>query len=704
MTPSRFKKLLKEHTGLLLLFPLGLALLVFVFSSGMRRQYTSKTVVYTGLVSGYTLETAEGSRVDYLAINNAFDNLINTVRSRVTVEEVGVRLLAQHLLMEKANPKVASEETLNELHAAIPAATRAKLTDKKSFPKTVQNIYQAYNKGEKPVVELLTSKDGYYSELGISSRLKAERVGTSDMVEISYTAYDPAVAQYTLKILTSIFLGRYRKIKAEETGSVVAYFEEELKKALQRLRAGEDRLKDFSTKNKIINYYEQTKYISAQQRDIDLEIQQEYSDLAASQAAFKKLDDKLSIRKEITLKSAQINKDRDKISELSSKLTTLEINPGADMQKLSDLRREISMLEDKLKQDISSLYDSNNSKEGIPSKALFEDWVDALVAVDKGKARIKVMDEIKRGYQKFYEQFAPLGSGLNRLEREVSVAEREYLEILHSLNMSKLRERNLEFSSKLRIMDSPVFPLKSNPSKRIILVIGSLLAGFILCGSYIVTKEYFDVTIRDPERAEKLIGLPFAGALPVADERHASVRHTQIERKLLNHCIGKLKMLSHAHTGEKPFIIVLFSIQDDEGKTYFGSRLADKLNRTGSATLLCEPANKLKQAEGTALQYKVPANFSSVTSIHELTSRSLSNYDYVLVEIPSVINHALPVELIRQANLSLLLVSADRAWEEADAYSLSRYREIAAHPVQMLLNRVKISYLEGIIGKIRRHK
>jgi uncharacterized protein involved in exopolysaccharide biosynthesis len=704
MTPSRVKKLLKEHKWLLLLFPFALALLVFAFTSGMRKQYTSKTVVYTGLVSGYTLETAEGSRVDYLAINNAFDNLINTVRSRLTIEEVGVRLLAQHLLMNQSNPKIASEETLSELYAAIPTHTRAKLIDEKSFPKTVQNIYQAYNKGEKPIVDILTSKDGYYSELGISSRLKAERVGTSDMVEISYTAYDPAVAQYTLKILTSIFLGRYRKIKAEETGSVVAYFEEELKKALERLRAGEDRLKDFSTENKIINYYEQTKYISAQQRDIDLEIQQEYSNLAAAEAAFKKLDDKLSIRKEITLKSAQINKDRDKISELSSKLTTFEINPEADMQALSDLRREIGMLEEKLKQDISSLYDSNNSKEGIPSKALFEDWVDALVAVDKGKARIKVMDEVKRGYQKFYEQFAPLGSGLNRLEREVGVAEREYLEILHSLNMSKLRERNLEFSSKLRIIDSPVFPLKANPSKRLLLILGSLMAGLFLCMGYILTKEYFDATIRDPERAEKLIGLPFAGALPVADTTNASARYTQTERKLLNHCIGKIKTLSHSYSGEKPFVIVLFSILDEEGKTYFGSRLAEKLNRSGSSTLLCEPANNLNQSDHTTLPYKVPANFSSITSLQTLTNRSLSTYDYVILEIPSIINHALPVELIRQANLSLLLVSANRVWEEADAYSLSRYKEVATHPIQLLLNKVKISYLEGIIGKIRRHK
>lgn len=702
MTFTRLKRLLNEHKRMLLFFPLLLALLVFVFTGHMRRQYTSKTVIYTGLVSGYTLETGEGAKVDYLAINNSFDNLINTVRSRITIEEVGVRLLAQHLMMKKANSKIASRETLDELDAQIPAELKKRLVDEKSFPKTVQNIYLAFNKEEKAIVDLLNSKEGYYSELGISSRLKVERIGTSDMVEISYTAYDPAVAQYTLKILTSIFLGRYRKIKAEETGSVVAYFEEQLKKALERLRGGEDRLKDFSTKNQIINYYEQTKYIAAQQRDIELEIQDEQSNLAAASAALRKLDEKLSIRKDITLKSAQINQDRDSISDLSSKLAILEVNTNADLDKIEALKRHIGLLEGKLKQDISSLYDSHNSTEGVPSKALFEEWVDALVAVDKGKARLKVMDEVRRDYQRFYNQFAPLGSGLNRLEREVSVAEREYLEILHSLNMSKLRERNLEFSSKLRIMDSPIFPLKANPSKRLILVIGSLLAGLFLCMGYIAGKEYLDTTIRDPERAENLTGLSFAGALPLAGRSNKPAHYAQMEYKLLNQCLSKLKLRPHNQAAGTPFVIILFSIREEEGKTYFGNRLADRLNRTGNPTLLCEPFNKKKQIDKSAFQYKLPANFSSVTSLQQLTSRTLDSYNYVILEIPSVLNYPMPIELIQKADLSLLLVTAERTWEEADNYALASFREVARQPVLLVLNKMKTDYLESIIGKISR--
>jgi polysaccharide biosynthesis transport protein len=691
--------LISRNKWLLAGFPLTLAVVVFVFTMHMKREYTSSTLIYTGLVSGYTLETGENSRMDYLAVNNAFDNLINTARARATVEEVGVRILAQHLLMTGENAKYANQETLNALNRVIPSELKTRLVAE-DVEQTVQNIYAEYDQEEKPVVDLLTDKNGIYSEIGISSRLKASRMGTSDMIELKYTAQDPGVALQTLKILTDIFLGRYRKIKVEETGSVVAYFEEQLKKALEKLRGGEERLKTFATENRIINYYEQTKYISAQQRDIELEIHEEKSSLAAAQAAFQELDEKLAIRKDIALKSSQINQLRDSLSHVSSRLTMLQVDEAADPAKLANLRRQATLMEDKLKQDIALLYNANNTKEGIPSKALFEEWINSLISIDKSKARLKVMEQVRKDYQRFYDKFAPLGSGLNRLEREVGVAEREYLEILHSLNMSKLRERNLEFSSKLRIIDPPVFPLKPEPSKRLLLVVASFLVGLMLCSGYVVAKEYFDTTVRNPERASRLTGLSFAGALPLYHKRYRRVNYAQLEKKLLNFCAGKINFNLPAGPVQAPRFIVLFSIRNDEGKTYLGHRLADRLNRSGSPTLLCEPLNRLKPFHESTLPYKLPANFSSVTSLQELTNRTLNSYHYVILEIPSIINHPLPVELIQKADLSLLLLEAGRKWEEADAFSLARYKEIARNPVMLLLNKVEPDQLAGVVGKV----
>ena len=45
---------------------------------------------------------------------------------------------------------------------------------------------------------------------------------------------------------------------------------------------------------------------------------------------------------------------------------------------------------------------------------------------------------------------APLGATLKRIEREINVAEKEYLSLLHSLNLSKLRQQNIELSSNIK--------------------------------------------------------------------------------------------------------------------------------------------------------------------------------------------------------------------------------------------------------------
>lgn len=39
---------------------------------------------------------------------SSFDNLLNIINSRETQEEVAIRLLAQHLLLGKADPKYIS--------------------------------------------------------------------------------------------------------------------------------------------------------------------------------------------------------------------------------------------------------------------------------------------------------------------------------------------------------------------------------------------------------------------------------------------------------------------------------------------------------------------------------------------------------------------------------------------------------------------
>jgi uncharacterized protein involved in exopolysaccharide biosynthesis len=89
------------------------------------------------------------------------------------------------------------------------------------------------------------------------------------------------------------------------------------------------------------------------------------------------------------------------------------------------------------------------------------------------------LKDIKHEYDLKYDRFAPLGSTVSRYEREIGVIEKEYLSILGSLNLSKIREQNLMMSINLRVIDPPIYPTKAEPSKRSTLIVAAFMAGLI---------------------------------------------------------------------------------------------------------------------------------------------------------------------------------------------------------------------------------
>jgi hypothetical protein len=74
-------------------------------------------------------------------------------------------------------------------------------------------------------------------------------------------------------------------------------------------------------------------------------------------------------------------------------------------------------------------------------------------------------------FQKQYAIYAPAGANIKRIEREINVSEQEFLELLHGLNMAKLKMQDAELSASIKAVDPPFFPLSPNPTKRSLLVL-----------------------------------------------------------------------------------------------------------------------------------------------------------------------------------------------------------------------------------------
>ncbi|MFK5856101.1 MAG: LysM peptidoglycan-binding domain-containing protein, partial [Bacteroidota bacterium] len=113
-------KLFKRNLLLLIAIPIIFAGVTYYFTRNQEKVYQSEAVIYTGIATGYSIESASQRRSDYFTTNAQFDNMINLLKSRQTLIETSLQLLTQDLSLEHYNAQYISQSNFNRLQASIP--------------------------------------------------------------------------------------------------------------------------------------------------------------------------------------------------------------------------------------------------------------------------------------------------------------------------------------------------------------------------------------------------------------------------------------------------------------------------------------------------------------------------------------------------------------------------------------------------------
>ncbi len=681
----------------------------------------------------YSIAKANGLNVDELMSYNDLRGNSISVGQKLLVSSIENLPEASPAPEEEYEPEPSpagdSSSSVNDYFISsdtLVTVTRG-TQDSSAFDRIVKRLLAyGHQNNYNFIYKLWSSEEDRFYSIKVLSTIGIYRIQSSDLVKLTYTNPDPGICQQTLIFLTRVFIANYKLLKQNQTDAVIQYFKRQLEDAARRLKKAENDLLIFNERNNIINYYEQTKIIAITKEELDVALQNKQIAFASSDAAIKIIEKKLEAHAKLSLNTSAILRLRNELSETTMQIANIEIDLGNDsatILQVEGLKARVENIKQAIKDNIDRLYLVVNSVEGLPTKELLDAWLKNVIAYEESRAAFRVLAERKKYFQHVYEVFAPLGAEMKRIERLIAVTESEFLQLLHDLNLAKLRQQDDELRTNIKVVDPPYYPLNPIRSKMLLLVLLAAFVGFILVVALLLAMELFDTTIKTPERAERFIKLKVAGVYPQIAKQIYAVDIGFIIPRLVEILAQNVKLaLVRANITQykKPVMILLFSTRDSEGKTSIGRELSRKLKSFGENVLFL---NYVKETGGNPsyiaggelippaedeIQYSIKENFFDAKDLATLMVGyehiDLESFDYIFVEIPSLINNPYPLEFIRQFDFSLLVTRANRSWTTADSTALNAFIPLFKQNTQIVLNGVELIYLDAIFGELPRHR
>ncbi len=591
--------------------------------------------------------------------------------------------------------------------------------DSVAFERTVERFKRYMENDDTNYIYRLINKNHSHYSISAISKILAKRIQGSDLIEISYKNNDPGICVQTLNLMVYSFEKYYRNLKENQSDHIVAYFEQRVKESAALLLAAENRLLNFNQDNNIINYYEQTRHISDQKEQLDSRYYDEKMKFSSADSVIRILEDKLKSMSGITEINTNILSLRNQLSEITYKIAINELNDNKDpkaVSALQDLRLQADDIKKKIAVELDKVFKLRYSPEGANEADILTQWLAKTIQFEESKATLAALYERKKEFQKTYEIFAPLGATLTRIEREIDVYEQQYLGHLNSLNQAKLKQQNLEFKSNIKVVDPPFFPLRPEASQRTMLIAAASVVGLVLTIFIILVLEYLDQTLKFPKRAEKYTGLKLITAYPILFDQKTAVNSEYVSKRsiqiLIQNLRGVLQKIPKNDASE-PFKLVVFSTQRTDGKTLIQEQLVQELRRIGHKVLsvnyksldFTPKFSHKPEKDSEYFTYPIDNDYFNRVDFNDIIVNTgnnvdLGEYDYVILELPSIVHHPYPPGVVKDADLGIMIVRANRTWQQADVNSLAGIGEFFRHKAVLVLNGVNPEFLQELVGEL----
>jgi len=717
MTFKTFLQLLKRNFLLILAGGLLAGSAAYWLISKQKQEHTSEALMSTGIISSVSLENTQGGKsTDRDYAQNELENLISLATAHKTREELATRLLARYLTLDQADKRWISASEYEHLQTEV---FTANLWAQKGmdFETTLSKLEAARDATESnDVQKIIYSDEPYFGVEYLQENLQVYRKGTSDLLRFVYTTTDAALCRQTLNELLALFLDKHKELKKGQSSEVSEFFAGATTKSANRLDVAEARLLQFRVQNNIINYNEQTRTIAIRKEDLDELRFRENMNLEGVSATRKRVESELGNRSALSELNEGLASLREELSKVSGQLAKIEITasedtPAAGLARKRELQARQQELEEQMNRYVQQRFDFEQSPSGVQTEALLDEWLNTIITEEQGAAKLGVIDQRQQEFADIYSQYAPWGSELNEIQREIDLAEEEYLENLHSYNQALLHQQNTLISTNLELIDSPYLPIEKPDYKRFLLMIIGFMGGSFTVLAVLIALAFMDESLKTPAIVREKMGLEVATLTPNfalgKRTKGGRIQREAAREQAMALLLQQIKVET-LQKDSSPKLILVTSTRRQEGKSWIARQTADLLRAEDNRVLYLYPVEGGLLPSDTGednLAYEMSSRMLDAEKLKDLAvfgklEPYLEAYHYIIMEIPALLTGKYPLPLLRRFDLSLLICRANRSWEEADQQALKTLQRASRNPIRVVLNGADMDTVETFMGEL----
>jgi polysaccharide biosynthesis transport protein len=568
------------------------------------------------------------------------------------------------------------------------------------------------------------------------SNLKVTLIPNTRVMEIHYHSTDPQLAASAVNTLAATYVEQNFKTKFESTMQASDWLSKQLVDLQMKVETSQEKLVRYQKEHEILGTDEKQNIITQKLDELNKEMTMAESDRMQKEAIYRQTqsNDPVAIAAAIISDtpmggsgagSALLDKLRDQQASLRIQVAELSTQFGPSYPKVQQLNNQIKEIDHQLELETSKAVD--HLKQQYLAALQRETMLRS--AFDKQKQEANKLNESAIEYsilKRDLDSNRTLYEGLLEKLKEAGVT-------------AGLRSNNFRIINAARVPSAPSEPnIPRNLSFALVLgIISAIGLAFVL--------ENMDNTVRTPEQAQIISGLPSLGMIPLGSksgrgatgkrlaltpskEVFETVTQIRPQSQMAESYRALRTSLLLSNLGAPPKVIMVTSARPQEGKTTTSINTAIVLAQKGVRVLLVDadlrrpsvhktlgmgPRSGLSNVlTGSAtIQQTIttspilpnllimpagtpppnPAELLASSNMRDLIMELRQQFDHIVIDTPPTLSVTDAVVLSPRADATILVIRSGQTTKQALRRARDILTQVNAHVAGVLLNAVDLT-------------